>query len=42
MEVSGGWNESFWQAQMVQFFSQKKGTDQAYQNNSIHHETNFL
>ena len=39
MEVSGEHNELFWHIWLVRFFSQKKGTNQAYQNNSFHHNT---
>ena len=42
MKVSGGQNELFWHIQLVHFFSWKKGTNQAYQNNSFHHNTNVL
>ena len=42
MKMSGGQTYLFWQDSLVHFFSQKKGTNQAYQNNSFHHDTNFL
>ena len=42
IDMSVGQNELFWNDQLVHFFSQKKGTNQAYQNNFFHHNTNFL
>ena len=42
IEVSVGRNELFWHAWLVQVFSQNKGTNQVYQNNFFHHDTNLL
>ena len=42
MKVIGGRNVLFWHTLLVHFFPQKKGTNQAYQNNSFNLDTNFL